>query len=72
MLLQNNGGIIDHIVEQQEKFIMVAGNSRKWNVQVLLKTNDIGFKIYHSQIVETYKQSYPLAKYWRQAKRFSI
>jgi hypothetical protein len=29
MLLQNNGGIIDHIVEQQEKFIMVAGNSRK-------------------------------------------
>jgi hypothetical protein len=36
MLLQNNGGIIDHIVGAGENFIMVAGNSRR-NVQVLLK-----------------------------------
>jgi len=62
MLLQNNGGIIDHIVGAGKTFVMVAGTAEMKRTGVAKKPMILALKSTIPQIVETYKQSYPLAK----------
>jgi N12 class adenine-specific DNA methylase len=62
MLLQNNGGIIDHIVGAGKTFVMVAGTAEMKRTGVARKPMILALKSTIPQIVETYKQSYPLAK----------
>lgn len=62
MLLQNNGGIIDHIVGAGKTFVMVAGTAEMKRTGVSKKPMILALKSTIPQIVETYKQSYPLAK----------
>jgi hypothetical protein len=62
MLLQNNGGIIDHIVGAGKTFVMVAGTAEMKRTGVAKKPMILALKSTIPQIVETYKQAYPLAK----------
>jgi N12 class adenine-specific DNA methylase len=62
MLLQNNGGIIDHIVGAGKTFVMVAGTAEMKRTVVAKKPMILALKSTIPQIVDTYKQSYPLAK----------
>ena len=62
MLLQNGGGIIDHIVGAGKTFVMVAGTAEMKRTGVAKKPMILALKSTIPQIVETYKQAYPLAK----------
>jgi N12 class adenine-specific DNA methylase len=62
MLLQNNGGIIDHMVGAGKTFVMVAGTMEMKRTGVAKKPMIIALKSTIPQIVETYRVAYPMAK----------
>jgi N12 class adenine-specific DNA methylase len=62
MLLQNNGGIIDHMVGAGKTFVMVAGTMEMKRTGVAKKPMIIALKSTIPQIIETYRASYPMAK----------
>lgn len=61
MLLQNGGGIIDHIVGAGKTLIMVAGTAEMKRTGVANKPVILALKSTIPQIVETYQAAYPLA-----------
>lgn len=62
MLLQNNGGIIDHIVGAGKTFVMIAGTMEMKRTGVAKKPMIIALKSTIPQIVESYKSAYPMAR----------
>lgn len=60
-LLQNNGGIIDHIVGGGKTFIMVAATMKMKQLSMAQKPMIIALKSTVPQIVDAYKKAYPLA-----------
>ncbi|MEA5462051.1 helicase-related protein [Arcicella sp. LKC2W] len=60
-LLQNNGGIIDHIVGGGKTFIMVAATMKMKQLSIAQKPMIIALKSTVPQIVDAYKKAYPLA-----------
>lgn len=61
MLLQNGGGIVDHIVGAGKTLVMVAGTAEMKRTGVANKPVILALKSTIPQIVETYKAAYPLA-----------
>lgn len=62
MLLQNNGGIIDHLVGAGKTFVMVAGTMEMKRTGIAKKPMIIALKSTIPQIVESYRKAYPMAK----------
>lgn len=62
MLLQNNGGVIDHLVGAGKTYVMVAGTMEMKRTGVSKKPMIIALKSTIPQIVETYRSAYPMAK----------
>ncbi|MBV5282171.1 MAG: DEAD/DEAH box helicase family protein [Paludibacter sp.] len=62
MLLQNNGGIIDHLVGAGKTYVMVAGTMEMRRTGIAKKPMIIALKSTIPQIVESYRQAYPMAK----------
>ena len=62
MLLQNNGGVIDHLVGAGKTYVMVAGTMEMKRTGVAKKPMIIALKSTIPQIVETYRSAYPMAK----------
>ena len=60
-LLQNNGGIVDHIVGGGKTFIMVAATMKMKQLAIAQKPMIIALKSTVPQIVDAYKKAYPLA-----------
>lgn len=60
-LLQNNGGIVDHIVGGGKTFIMVGGTMKMKQLGIVKKPMIIALKSTVPQIVDAYRQAYPLA-----------
>jgi Helicase conserved C-terminal domain/SNF2-related domain/Type III restriction enzyme, res subunit len=61
MLLQNNGGIIDHIVGSGKTYIMVAATMKMKQMGTANKPMIIALKSTVPQIVESYRKAYPFA-----------
>lgn len=61
MLLQNGGGIVDHIVGAGKTLVMVAGTAEMKRTGVANKPVILALKSTIPQIVETYQAAYPLA-----------
>ena len=47
MLLQNNGGVIDHLVGAGKTFVMIVATMEMRRTNVAKKAYDYGFKIYY-------------------------
>jgi len=62
MIIQNNGGVIDHIVGAGKTFIMVAGAMELKRLGVAKKPLIIGKKSTVPQIAEAFMKAYPGAK----------
>ena len=62
MLLQNNGGIIDHIVGSGKTYIMVSSTMEMKRTGVAKKPMIIALKSTIPQIIESYHKAYPMAK----------
>ncbi|MFY7888187.1 MAG: hypothetical protein ACOVOW_04715, partial [Spirosomataceae bacterium] len=60
-LLQNNGGIVDHIVGGGKTFIMVGATMKMKQLGIAQKPMIIALKSTVPQIVDAYRQAYPLA-----------
>lgn len=62
MLLQNGGGVIDHIVGAGKTFVMVAGTMEMKRTGIAKKPMIIALKSTIPQIIESYRSAYPMAK----------
>jgi N12 class adenine-specific DNA methylase len=62
MLLQNNGGIIDHLVGAGKTYVMVAGTMEMKRTGIAKKPMIIALKSTIPQIVESYRSAFPMAK----------
>lgn len=62
MLLQNNGGVIDHLVGAGKTYVMVAGTMEMKRTGIAKKPMIIALKSTIPQIVKTYRTAYPMAK----------
>lgn len=61
MMLQNDGGVIDHLVGAGKTYVMVAGSMEIKRTGVAKKPLIIGLNSTIPQIVEAFKNAYPLA-----------
>lgn len=62
MLLQNNGGIIDHLVGAGKTYVMIASTMEMRRTGVAKKPMIMALKSTIPQIVESYRSAYPMAK----------
>lgn len=62
MLLQNNGGIIDHLVGAGKTFVMIAAAQEMRRTGIAKKPMITALKSTIPQIVESYRSAYPMAK----------
>lgn len=62
MLLQNNGGIVDHLVGAGKTYVMVAGTMEMKRTGIAKKPMIMALKSTIPQIVETYRNAFPMAK----------
>lgn len=62
MIVQNNGGVVDHIVGAGKTFVMVAGAMELKRLGVAKKPLIIGKKSTIPQIAESFQKVYPGAK----------
>lgn len=61
MILQNDGGVIDHLVGAGKTYVMVAGSMEIKRTGVAKKPLIIGLNSTIPQIVKSFKEAYPLA-----------
>ena len=62
MLLQNNGGIIDHLVGAGKTFVMIAAAQEMRRTGIAKKPMITALKSTSPQIVKSYRSAYPMAK----------